>query len=170
MIQRTYDNVGSFCTTLCIKWRFPKITGSTGPIGPIGVPLALNFSITPTQFTVVPVSCVDLVFTFVDNMTIQLRIRPRLPFTSVLVDSRRFSFSGATAAAEAHDNLTLTGDGIVASPNILTESNDFQKSWLRQQNPDTGKWSLCEYSVFGSNGSERITVWINWIFRDLELL
>ena len=146
-------------------------TGDTGPTGSAGVPIYSNFSLSTSVIQVFNIENVSLVFTRVNSTTIELDLVPNVitGLTSILIDFERFSSHSATVSQQANDNLTLTTVGIVADSSIFTQSNDFQKFWLRQQNPDTGLWSLHEFSVFGSNSSARITVWANVIFQDVAI-
>ncbi len=93
-----------------------------------------------------------------------------LPATApVLIDLKRFGqYDTAGLDATTLDNFTLS-TSVNIDTVIFNSSREMHRTWLRQQSPETGLWSLDEIDLFVSNGSARITIWVYQIFTNVSL-
>lgn len=84
----------------------------------------------------------------------------------VLVDVKRSSqFESAIEGAQWDDatlSTQLTIDALV-----YNQSREQHRTLIRQQDPDTGLWSLCAVNLFSSGNAARVSVWVNWIETDV---
>lgn len=106
----------------------------------------------------------DLVLTYQSTSSTALRITvaPVDAAASVLVDVRRTSiYNGSTV-----ETLTLNGSTVsgrtVLDDIVYTNSQESHTMVLRQQDPTTKLWSLCEIHFFLSGGGARVSVRIQW--------
>lgn len=106
----------------------------------------------------------DLVLTYQSTSSTALRITvaPADAAASVLVDVRRTSiYNGSTV-----ETLTLNGSTVsgrtVLDDIVYTNSQESHTMVLRQQDPTTKLWSLCEIHFFLSGGGARVSVRIQW--------
>ena len=51
---------------------------------------------------------------------------------------------------------------------MYTQSQESHSMKIRQQDPDTKLWSLCEVRSFFSEGGARASVWIQWSEVDIS--
>jgi hypothetical protein len=87
----------------------------------------------------------------------------------VLIDLKRSSqFDTTGVDAFTRDNFTLSAS-LDIDTIVFNSSREMHRTWLRQQNPVTGLWSLHEIDLFASNGSARVTIWIYQIFTNVSL-
>ena len=161
------------------SWKdMGSLIGPQGPQGPQGdqgesgsVPSELlNGAITastPLEYTVGGVTFSVVYATGTDYC--RLSMRPADPSKPILLDMKRSStYDSAVDGADQKDNYTLTGTLLIDSV-VFYRSREMHKTWLRQQDPDTERWRLDEINLFISNGSQRATVWVNEIFKNVEL-
>lgn len=106
----------------------------------------------------------DLVLTYQSTSSTALRITvaPVDAAAPVLVDVRRTSiYNGSTV-----ETLTLNGSTVsgrtVLDDIVYTNSQESHTMVLRQQDPTTKLWSLCEIHFFLSGGGARVSVRIQW--------
>lgn len=106
----------------------------------------------------------DLVLTYQSTSSTALRITvaPADAAASVLVDVRRTSiYNGSTV-----ETLTLNGSTVsgrtVLDDIVYTNSQESHTMVLRQQDPTTKLWSLCEIHFFLSGSGARVSVRIQW--------
>ena len=111
----------------------------------------------------------DLVLTYQTTSATALRISvaPKDSAAPVLIDMRRTSIYNAGTI----ETQTLNG-GTVASRTVLdeivyTQSQETHSIQLRQQDPVTMLWSLCEIRSFLSAGGARCSVRIQWSEYDV---
>ena len=159
------------------SWKdMGSLIGPQGPQGDQGesgsVPSELlNGAITasaPLEYTVGGVTFSVVYVTGTDYC--RLSMRPADPSTPILLDMKRssqYDVSGVDGT-DQRDNYTLTGT-LLIDPVVYYRSREMHRTWLRQQDPGTGKWRLDEINLFISNGSQRVTVWVNEIFKNVEL-
>ena len=111
----------------------------------------------------------DLVLTYQTTSATALRISvaPKDSAAPVLIDMRRTSIYNAGTV----ETQTLNG-GTIASRTVLdeivyTQSQETHSIQLRQQDPVTKLWSLCEIRSFLSVGGARCSVHIQWSEYDV---
>lgn len=95
-----------------------------------------------------------------------LTLSPINPSVPVLIDMKRSSqYDGGGIEGFSLDNTSLKDEQNI-DPTVYTQSLEFHQVRLRQQDPTTKLWSLCQINLFPSNRAGRVTVWINWIFKN----
>ena len=107
----------------------------------------------------------DLVLTYQTTSTSALRITvaAKDSVVPVLTDMRRTSIYNASTIETATFNNTAVSTRTVLDEIVYTLSQETHSMKIRQQNPTTGLWSLCEISSFLSAGGARASVRIQWI-------
>ncbi len=106
-----------------------------------------------------------LVLTYQNTSTSSIRISvaPKDPAAPVLTDMRRTSiYNGSTVEAQTF-NDTRVASRTVLDDIVYTLSQETHTMCIRQQDPATGLWSLCEISSFLSAGGARCSIWVRWI-------
>jgi len=141
----------------------------TGPTGPLPVE-SYNFNLSAAGSSgSFDVGSITFTLSHVSTSDIRLIIRPSDLSKPVLIDLKRFGvFDATTAQSFIQNNYTLSGN-LTVDDTIHTNSNDWQITWLRQRNPVTLKWSLCEYSVFASQNGSRVSLWVRWVYKEIDL-
>ncbi|MDO5389188.1 MAG: collagen-like protein, partial [Clostridia bacterium] len=107
-----------------------------------------------------------LLFTVQYNSSsaIRLIISPADVSVPILADIRRTSiYDGGSIESSTYNNTSVTGN-IVIDDVVYSQSQETHTTRIRQQDPDTGLWSMCVVSTFPSNGGARTTVWVDWIY------
>ena len=112
----------------------------------------------------------DLVLTYqcTSSTALRITIAPKDAAASVLIDARRTSiYNGSTV-----ETLTLNGSTVsgrtVLDDIVYTNSQESHIMVLRQQDPVTRLWSLCEVHSFLSGGGARVSVRIQWSEYDVS--
>lgn len=106
----------------------------------------------------------DLVLTYQSTSSTALRITvaPVDAAASVLVDVRRTSiYNGSTVETLTLNGSTVSGSTVLDDI-VYTNSQESHTMVLRQQDPTTKLWSLCEIHSFLSGGGARVSVRIQW--------
>lgn len=98
------------------------------------------------------------------NSAIDLRLKLRAAEgTSIIADMKKFAQYNATVCESGtNDNYTLTENFVTIDSNIYNSSNEYHVTRIRQQDPDTALWSLCDVYLFASSSGARVDVWIEW--------
>ena len=111
----------------------------------------------------------DLILTYQRSSTSALRISiaPKDAAAPVLVDLRRTTiYDGSTIETQ-----TLNGSSISASlaidGTVYTNSQETHNMRIRQQDPATKLWSMCEINSFLSAGGARCSIRIQWSEYDV---
>ncbi len=111
----------------------------------------------------------DLILTYQRSSTGALRISiaPKDAAAPVLVDLRRTTiYDGSTIETQ-----TLNGSSISVSlaidGTVYTNSQETHNMRIRQQNPVTKLWSMCEINSFLSAGGARCSIRIQWSEYDV---
>ena len=80
----------------------------------------------------------------------------------ILTDIRRTSiYGGGSIEVQNNDNTTVS-KSLVLDSIMYSQSQEEHSMKIRQQNPTTKLWSLCEVHSFISNGGARASVWVQW--------
>lgn len=111
----------------------------------------------------------DLVLTYQRSSTSALRISiaPKDTAAPVLVDIRRTTiYDGSTIETQTMNSTTLSSS-IAIDGTVYTNSQETHNMRIRQQDPATQLWSLCEVSSFLSAGGARCSIRIQWYEYDV---
>ena len=106
----------------------------------------------------------NLILTYQTTSTTGMSISIALQNESVpiLTDMRRTSIYGSGAIeVQNFDNTTVSKSTVLDSL-VYSQSQEEHTMKIRQQDPDTKLWSLCEIHSFISNGGARTSVWVMW--------
>ena len=108
----------------------------------------------------------NLTFTVANTSTTSVRmsVQPKVATTPVLADIRRTSiYDGASVESQTFNNTTVAAKLVIDD---LGYSQSQEINWIRirQQNPTTKLWSMCEIRTFISQGGARTTVCVEWIY------
>ena len=112
----------------------------------------------------------DLVLTYqcTSSTALRITIAPNDSAASVLVDVRRTSiYNGSTVETLTLNGSTVSGR-VVLDDIVYTNSQESHSMQLRQQDPATKLWSLCEIHSFLSAGGARVSVRIQWSEYDVS--
>ena len=112
----------------------------------------------------------DLVLTYqcTSSTALRITIAPNDSAASVLVDVRRTSiYNGSTVETLTLNGSTVSGR-VVLDDIVYTNSQESHSMQIRQQNPATKLWSLCEIHSFLSAGGARVSVRIQWSEYDIS--
>lgn len=84
--------------------------------------------------------------------SLRFSLQPAVTGTSIVADIRRASiYDGASIDSQTNDNLTISGVFVVDDL-IYSQSQEMHWTRIRQQEPSTGLWSMCEIRIFSSRG------------------
>lgn len=111
----------------------------------------------------------DLVLTYQRSSASALRISiaPKDTAAPVLVDIRRTTiYDGSTIETQTMNSTTLSSS-IAIDGTVYTNSQETHNMRIRQQDPATQLWSLCEVSSFLSAGGARCSIRIQWYEYDV---
>ena len=96
--------------------------------------------------------------------SVRLSVRAANADAPVLADIRRASiYNGGTVEAQTNDNVTVKNT-LVLDDLIYSQSQEMHWTRIRQQDPTSGLWSMCQVYTFISQGGARTSVCINWFY------
>ncbi|MBU5481588.1 hypothetical protein KQI91_10280 [Blautia sp. MSJ-19] len=112
----------------------------------------------------------DLILTYQNTSSTSLRISvaAKDPAVPVLTDMRRVTiYNGSSVESQTFDNTTVTTRKVLDDL-MYSQSQESHSIKIRQQDPVTKLWSLCEIHSFSSNGGGRTSVWVQWSEVDVS--
>ena len=112
----------------------------------------------------------DLVLTYqtTSSSALRISIAPQDAAVPVLTDIRRTSiYNGSTVKAQTFNDTTVSGRTVLDDI-VYTLSQETHSMQIRQQDPVTKLWSLCEVHSFLSAGGARSSVCVQWIEYDVS--
>lgn len=116
----------------------------------------------------IPLENLILTYQHVSSTSIRISLAPKDTAAPVVVDVRRFTVFNTTSI----ETLTLNGTTIstrtVLDDLMYSQSQESHTMLIRQQNPTTKLWSLCEIHSFASNGGARTSIWVQWTEVDVS--
>ena len=86
----------------------------------------------------------------------------------MLTDIRRTSIYNASTIETLTMNNTAVSGRTVLDEIVYTLSQETHSMLIRQQDPTTKLWSLCEVHSFLSAGGARVSVWVQWTEYDVS--
>ena len=91
-----------------------------------------------------------------------LYIKPLDTHLPLRADIKRSTIYNSTPEGDQWDNRNITGsltiDGL-----LYFNSNEMHLTRIRQQDPVTGLWSLCDVHMYPSYAARRVSIWVKWI-------
>lgn len=106
----------------------------------------------------------DLILTYqtTSSSAIRITIAPKDTAAPVLADIRRTSiYNGGTVEAQTFNNASISGRTVLDEI-VYTQSQETHNIKIRQQDPSTKLWSLCEVHSFLSAGGARSSIRVQW--------
>ncbi len=112
----------------------------------------------------------NLILTYQNTSTTSVRITVAAKDTAVpvLTDMRRITIYNAASVESQTYNNTLVSTRTVLDDLVYSLSQESHSMKIRQQDPTTKLWSLCEIRSFISNGAARTSIWIQWSEIDVS--
>lgn len=106
----------------------------------------------------------NLILTYQNTSTSSVRITIVAKDTTVpiLTDMRRVTIYNGSSVESQTYNSTSVSTRTVLDDLMYTNSQESHSMMIRQQDPVTKLWSLCEIRTFSSNGGARTSVWVQW--------
>ena len=116
----------------------------------------------------IPLGALTLTLTASSLQSLQASVSPASAGQMVPADIRQSSiYSTGTALGQTYNNLSITGS-VPLGDVIYNESQAMNWIWVRQQDPSTGQWSMCEVKIFSSNLAARTSVCVQWLYTGAE--
>ena len=100
--------------------------------------------------------------------TARITIAAKNTAVPVLTDMRRVTIYNSTSVESQTYNNTRVSTRTVLDEIVYSDSQESHSMKIRQQDPETGLWSLCEIHTFISAGGARTSVWIQWSEIDVS--
>lgn len=108
----------------------------------------------------IPLDQLILTYQYASATSLKISIAPK--DQPILTDMRRSTIYGSGAIeVQTFDNTTVSKE-VVLDSIIYSQSQEEHTMKIRQQNPQTKLWSLCEIHSFISAGGARTSVWVQW--------
>ena len=110
----------------------------------------------------VPLDKLVLTYQNTSSTAVRVSIAPKDETVPILTDIRRTSiYGGGSIEVQNNDNTTVS-KSLVLDSIMYSQSQEEHSMKIRQQDPTTKLWSLCEVHSFISNGGARASVWVQW--------
>ena len=117
---------------------------------------------------VIPLKDLELSYQTTSATALRITMAPRDAAAPVLVDLRRTSiYNGSTVETTTLNGSTVSGRTVVDEI-VYTNSQETHQMVLRQQDPVSKLWSLCEIRSFLSSGGARCSLRIQWSEYDVS--
>lgn len=111
----------------------------------------------------------DLILTYqrASASALRISIAPKNTAAPVLVDLRRTTiYDGSTIETQTFNGSSISAS-IVIDGTVYTNSQETHNMRIRQQDPVTKLWSMCEINSFLSAGGARCSIRIQWSEYDV---
>lgn len=116
---------------------------------------------------VIPLKDLELSYQTTSATALRITLAPKDAAAPVLVDLRRTSiYNGSTVETSTLNGTTVSGRTVVDEI-VYTNSQETHQMVLRQQDPASKPWSLCEVHSFLSAAGARCSVRVQWTEYDV---
>ena len=116
---------------------------------------------------VIPLKDLELSYQTTSATALRITLAPKDAAAPVLVDLRRTSiYNGSTVETSTLNGTTVSGRTVVDEI-VYTNSQETHQMVLRQQDPASKLWSLCEVHSFLSAAGARCSVRVQWTEYDV---
>ena len=116
---------------------------------------------------VIPLNDLELSYQTTSATALRITLAPKDAAAPVLVDLRRTSiYNGSTVETSTLNGSTVSGRTVVDEI-VYTNSQETHQMVLRQQDPASKLWSLCEVHSFLSAAGARCSVRVQWTEYDV---
>lgn len=110
----------------------------------------------------IPLGSLILTYQNTSSSSIRISVAAKDTAAPVLTDIRRITIFNASSIESQTFNNTAVSTRIVLDDLVYSQSQESHSMKIRQQDPVTKLWSLCEIRSFLSNGGARTSIWIQW--------
>lgn len=112
----------------------------------------------------------NLILTYQNTSTTSVRITIAAKDTAipVLTDMRKISIYNGSSVESSTFNNTMVSSRTVLDDLMYSNSQESHSIMIRQQDPVSKLWSLCEIHSFVSGGGARCSVWVQWSEVDVS--
>lgn len=117
---------------------------------------------------VIPLKDLTLTYQTTSATALRITMAPRNAAAPVLVDLRRTSIYNGSTVETSTLNGTSVSSRTVVDEIVYTNSQETHQMVLRQQDPVSKLWSLCEIRSFLSAGGARGSLRIQWSEYDVS--
>lgn len=105
-----------------------------------------------------------LTYAYLNSSSIKITIRATNASKPILADIRRTSiYDGSSIDSQTNNNTTITTTLMLDSI-VYSQSQEMHWMRIRQQDPDSSLWSMCEVVTFASARGARTSVCIDWLY------
>ena len=116
---------------------------------------------------VIPLKDLTLTYQTTSATALRITMAPRNAAAPVLVDLRRTSIYNGSTVETSTLNGTSVSSRTVVDEIVYTNSQETHQMVLRQQDPASKLWSLCEIRSFLSAAGARCSVRVQWTEYDV---
>ena len=111
----------------------------------------------------IPLGNMILTYQNTSSTSVRISVAAKDTATPILTDMRRSTiFNSGSVEAQTFNNTTVS-TRTVLDDLVYSQSQESHSMKIRQQDPVTKLWSLCEIHSFISEYGARTSVWIRWI-------
>ena len=121
-----------------------------------------NLSATGSTLTI-PLKDLVLTYQTTSSSALRISIAPKDTAAPVLTDIRRTTIYDNSTIESQTLNNSLVSNTVLLDGTVYTNSQETHVMKIRQQDPATNLWSLCEVQSFLSAGGARSSVRIQWV-------
>ena len=107
-----------------------------------------------------------LIYAYADTSSIRINIRAVDTAVPVLADIRRTSIYDGSAIDSQTNNDIKVSASVSLDSTVYSQSQETHWMRIRQQDPVSSLWSMCEVTTFASARGARTSVCIEWIYTD----
>lgn len=116
---------------------------------------------------VYPCKALAIVMQYHSPDAVSLTLEVSDPFVSIKTDIHKICFFDHGALKSQSISRKLEKDKIVYEDILSNHSQEIHWIRVRQQNPLTQLWSMCEIRVFASDHGRRTSVCVEWFYVDI---
>ena len=127
----------------------------------------MNLSATGSTLNI-PLGSLILTYENTSTSALRITVAPKNTAEPVVADMRRTSIFNSTSIETQTYNNTTVSARTVLDEIVYSQSQESHMMVIRQQNPTSKLWSLCEIHSFISNGGARTSIWIQWSEVDVS--
>lgn len=99
--------------------------------------------------------------------TINLVLQVNDQYTSIKTDIHKICFFDHGTLESQSISMKLERDSRIYEDILSSRSREIHWIRVRQQNPDTRLWSMCEIRVFASGYGHRTSLCLEWFYVDI---
>lgn len=110
----------------------------------------------------IPLGSLILTYQNTSSLTLRISVAPKNTAEPVLTDMRGLTIFNSTSIESQTFNNTTISARTVIDEITYSQSQESHNIIIRQQDPTTKLWSMCEVHSFASDGGARTSIWIQW--------